>query len=283
MLDAHLERHHASDDVIGHQQVVGAVAQLPLVGVVDLDRFIAGRPPAQHLKVLIKTITDGDGTAPIQLVVKENRHRWEGHVERALEEFGQCYQFIGAGIDARHGIVAPLRGLLEPLQVFFGANGHTPLPLEVPVGVFFATHELGQVLLGRLIGRQRDDLQTFGLGQHLDGLHRRLNAVGGDADVGTDDGPVLQTAHLANSLQQRVGPLDLLHCLGDSRALGKRFQFLHSDKVVHHQGEETLESLNVTVILGDFVQVVVTILRRRELVLQHRQAGHSPHQVGRRP
>jgi hypothetical protein len=109
------------------------------------------------------------------------------------------------------------------------------------------------------------------------------DAVGGDADVSAEDGPVLHLAHLADPLQQCLGPFHLFLCRSDSPALGERFQLLHGDEVIHHQAKETLKGVNVAVILGDFVQVKVAIFRRRELVLLHRQAGHGPHQVGRWP
>ena len=152
--DAQLEGYHAGDDVVGHQHVVGTVAQLPLVGVVDLERLVDRCPPAYHLKVLVKAIPDRDGAAAVQLVVEKDGDRREGHAEFPLVELGQLDQLVGAGVDARHRVIAPLRGLLEPAQVLFAADGHAALTLEVLVGVLFAAHKLGQVLLRRLVGRQ---------------------------------------------------------------------------------------------------------------------------------
>ncbi len=251
--------------------------------IVNLQSLALLRPPAHDLEVLVEAIPDRYGAAPIQLVVEEDGHRREWHVELPFEELRQFDQLIGPGVDPRHWVVAPLRRLLEPGQIFLGSDRDTTLSLEILVRVFLAPHELGQILLRRLIRGQRHNLQTLGIGHLLDGVDRWLYAVGSDANVGPNDGPVLQLSHLFDARQEGIGPLDLIRFHHHELAFGEGFQLLHAHVVVDHQGKEVLECCDVAVVLSHFLQIKVAIFRRRELVLQHWKARHGAHQIRRRP
>ncbi len=279
MRDAEFQRHQADEDVIGHLHIVAGVAQAPLMRVVDFARLADARPVTNHVIMFAERIVNRNRAAPIHPIVKENRHGGETRVEMFLPQFRQFEEFVRAAVDARHRIVAaPRRGFESP-QVLNRANRRAALPGEVFAGVFFAANKFREQFLGCLIGRERNDFECAGVREFFDAVNRRLDGFRGDADVCANDRTILALAHLANSLDQIIRPLEFFARNVDGLLLGKAFQLFHRDVIVGNDFEKVMEFGLVHVFLAHFFQVIMTFFGRSERIGFKRYARHRPHQV----